>query len=203
MERKAEDKTLRLAFRLIEKFHPEPDHTSILAALALRVPTSLVGVDFWGSTEVRDVLDKTDAQIVDKHELAMAECEDNQEDFTEIHAEVTAGGEAAAKKLKQKPAEPGEGTHRGPIKDIEPGILTREWAEAHAPFGWKVFKSLKDNRWRISHATLPPRSRSWREHGFIGSLGLCLQHAWQYHERIYKLSCPYPWVTEAKEHTGP
>ena len=67
--------------------------------------------------------------------------------------------------------------------------MHEEDARKYAPPGWKIYKSRKDNIWRVVHKDLPHVSRCWTLHGETRALAMCLQHAWSFHAKISKESC--------------
>lgn len=187
------DPVLRLCFRLCEKYLDSMTKEDILQCLANRIDFSLVEQDFWASAEVRDAMDSSDLKMIDKHEESKIKGDDDLQGLDDLRDEIKSKG--GAQPSHGEAAEPRPGTHRGSI-DAVPVDIDAAFANLHCPEGWRCFKSVKDNRWRVSHKNFPATSKTWTLHGVQGSLALCLKHCWSWELKVNKKQCPYKWIND-------
>ena len=185
--------SLKIVFRAIEHICGAQSPSEMLAKLSKRQSLSSVGHDFWQHEEVQEALPTADQKIIsDFADVCKVNLREETE-FNEIKDNLKKTSKSEAKdKIKVAKA---NGTLTGKITEV-PNIMHEEDARKYAPPGWKIYKSRKDNRWRVVHKDLPHVSRCWTVHGETRALAMCLQHAWSFHAKISKESCPYKWILE-------
>jgi hypothetical protein len=72
--------------------------------------------------------------------------------------------------------------------------LALEDCTAFCPEGCKLYKSVWDNRWKISVPLHGMISRSWILYGEKKALAKCLAWAWHVTERAGGKPCPFEWI---------